>query len=98
MFVNPTGTISITCPVPRETFDRVAIPSIVGKVELVLYDRPFIDLKVIGAMSSQTSSTGGNVGARLGAEGDTSARLGATKTDTPGPSIKCTNPGERRLC
>eukprot|EP00974_Lingulodinium_polyedra_P077155 7469821-Lingulodinium_polyedra.AAC.1 len=50
IFINPTGTVSISVAVPRQTFDRVVVPTLGDKTtDLVMFDQTFIDLKITGA-------------------------------------------------
>eukprot|EP00974_Lingulodinium_polyedra_P110698 10705494-Lingulodinium_polyedra.AAC.1 len=57
VFINPTGTVSISVPVPRQTFDRIVVPKQGHRSdEYVIYDRSFIDMKVTGALTADQTN------------------------------------------
>eukprot|EP00974_Lingulodinium_polyedra_P067737 6558228-Lingulodinium_polyedra.AAC.1 len=53
VFINPTGTVSISVPAPRQTFDRIVVPKQGHRSDYyVIYDRSFVDMKVTGALTA----------------------------------------------
>ena len=52
MYINPTGTATITAPVTRDFFERVASPTFGPHLhELVIWDQAFDHLYVKGAIA-----------------------------------------------
>ena len=59
IYINPTGTVTITAPVTRDLFEKVAVPQFKDKdCELTMWDKTFVNMKAVGAITNKDNTSG----------------------------------------